>query len=128
MFIKINANGQVHPWLDTIQKASSWIMMLNSWAASSNKILELIHSLVNTHLWANFFMYCVYGIQFWFLGFTSRRGLRHTIGANSMSWLVQLLASHNKNLSFEIKLWLVLDSIFVFIHHLLSPFGTDVFF
>jgi hypothetical protein len=37
------------------------------------------------------------------------------------------LASRNKISSFEIKLWLVPNSIFMFIHHLLSPFGTDIF-
>ena len=62
MFFKIKANGQMHPWVDTIQKASSWTLMLNSWAALSNKILELIHILVNTHVWADFLMYCMYGI------------------------------------------------------------------
>jgi hypothetical protein len=42
------------------------------------------------------------------------------------SWC-RLLASRNKISSFEIKLWLVPNSIFVFINHSLSPFGTDVF-
>ena len=36
MFIKFNANAQVHPRLDTFQKASSGIMMFNCWVASLN--------------------------------------------------------------------------------------------
>jgi hypothetical protein len=53
--------------------------------------------------------------------------LKHTVGADSMSCHVQLLASRNEISSFEITLRLVPNSIFVFIHHSLSPFGTDVF-
>jgi hypothetical protein len=33
MFIKFNANEQVRPRLDTFQKTSPWILMLNCWAA-----------------------------------------------------------------------------------------------
>jgi hypothetical protein len=121
MWIKIKKIGQVHPWLDTIQKASSWILMLNSWVASSNKIWNW--SIV---LWILIFgltFLCVVCMEFNFhsLDFHSRRGLRHTLGANS--W-------HPVTRTQVLKLnfgWCRIQ-IFVFIHHSLSPFGTNVFF
>jgi hypothetical protein len=127
MFIKFNANGQVRPRLDTIQKANSWIMMLNHWTTSSNKILDWF--IVSWIYIVELIFLCVVCIKFSFnsLDFHSRRGLRHTVGIDSMSWPVQLVASRNENSSFEIKLWLVPDSIFMFIHHSLSPFDTNVF-
>jgi hypothetical protein len=128
MFIKFNTNGQVRPRLDTIQKACSWILMLNCWAVSSNKILD----------WSIVLWILISGLTLWYvvynefsfdsLDFHSQRGLRYTIGADSISCHVQLLASCNKISSFEIQHWLVLNSIFVFIHHSLSPFGTDIYY
>jgi hypothetical protein len=55
------------------------------------------------------------------------RGLRDTVGANSMNCPVQPLASYNEILSFEVKLWLMPNSIFVVIRHLLSPLSSDIF-
>jgi hypothetical protein len=50
-----------------------------------------------------------------------------TVGADSMSCPIQPLASHNEISSFEVKLWLMAKSIFVFNHHSLSPFSSNIF-